>query len=253
MLTITWQEEIASLKQDLNKEINKISRNSDINVRNYICINNLKSKLERLNEIEKILSIDKYQIAFIGTIGQGKTTAICHIFNLIGDFNVYKTIANKSRNVIETKELLSTGSGKTTICEVIIKAAEKTYIEIEPYPVDEMENLIFEFCESIANKDNPQPDRNITISKEIERAIRNVTEMKLRSKTINDGERKKTEIIDPAKEHFQELGLEELKKVALNNAKLESRTTTNIEFHNQNNEQEWIKNSFAAINNVEFQ
>jgi hypothetical protein len=87
MLMITWQEEIASLKQNLNKEINKISRNSDINVRNHICINNL----------------------------------------------------------------------------VIIKAAEKTYIEIEPYPVDEMENLIFEFCESIANKDNPQPDQNITI------------------------------------------------------------------------------------------
>ncbi|MEH2318193.1 hypothetical protein [Nostoc sp.] len=82
MLTTTWQEEIASLKQDLNKEINKISRNSDINVPNYICINNLKSKLERLDEIEKILSIEKYKIAFIGTIGQGKTTAICHLFNL---------------------------------------------------------------------------------------------------------------------------------------------------------------------------
>ncbi|MHC5823393.1 MAG: hypothetical protein ACYT04_48060, partial [Nostoc sp.] len=92
MLTITWQEEIASLKQNLSKEINKISRNCDINVRNHIYINNLKSKLERLDEIEKILSIDKYKIAFIGTIGQGKTTAICHIFNLISDFNVSKTI-----------------------------------------------------------------------------------------------------------------------------------------------------------------
>ncbi len=62
----------------------------------------------------------------------------------------------KLKDVIETKELLSTGAGKTTICEVIIKAADRTYIEIEPYTVDEMENLIFEFCDSIANKENPQ-------------------------------------------------------------------------------------------------
>ncbi|WP_375510834.1 hypothetical protein [uncultured Nostoc sp.] len=116
MLTITWQEEIAFLKQNLRKEINQLSSHSEINIFNHICINNLKSKLNRLDEIEKILNIEKYKIVFIGTIGQGKTTAICHIFNLISDFNVSKTIANKSRNVIETKELLSTGAGKTTIC-----------------------------------------------------------------------------------------------------------------------------------------
>ncbi|MFN6540967.1 MAG: hypothetical protein RM021_032130 [Nostoc sp. EkiNYC01] len=251
MLTITWQEEIASLKQDLKKEIKKISGNSEINIPNHICINNLKSKLERLDEIEKILSIEKYKIAFIGTIGQGKTTAICHLFNLISDFNVSKTIANKSRNVMETKELLSTGGGKTTICEVIIKAAEKTYIEIEPYAVDEMENLIFDFCESIANKDNPNPDQKIIISKEVERAIRNIIEMKSRYQTISEGDKKKIEI-DVAQEEFDKLGLDEFKKLALNNARLESRTTNKIEFDNKKNEQEWIKNTFAAVNNVEF-
>ncbi|RCJ25309.1 hypothetical protein A6S26_16095 [Nostoc sp. ATCC 43529] len=253
MLTITWQEEIASLKQDLKKEIKKISGKSEINIPNHICINNLKSKLERLDEIEKILSIEKYKIAFIGTIGQGKTTAICHLFNLISDFNVSKTIANKSRNVIETKELLSTGGGRTTICEVIIKAAEKTYIEIEPYSVDEMENLIFEFCDYIADKykDNPQADQKIIISKEVERAIRNITEMKSRYQTISEGDKKKTEI-DVAQEEFEKLGLDEFKKLALNNARLESRTTNKIEFDNKKKEQEWIKNTFAAINNVEF-
>ncbi|MDZ7956074.1 hypothetical protein, partial [Nostoc sp. DedQUE09] len=48
MLTVTWQEEIASLKQDLKKEIKKISDNSEINIPNHICINNLKSKLYQL-------------------------------------------------------------------------------------------------------------------------------------------------------------------------------------------------------------
>ena len=244
MLTITWQEEIASLKQDLKKEIKKISGNSEINIPNHICINNLKSKLERLDEIEKILSIEKYKIAFIGTVGQGKTTAICHLFNLISDFNVSKT----------TKELLSTGSGKTTICEVIIKAAGKTYIEIEPYTVEEMENLIFEFCDYIADKDNTQADQKIIISTEIQRAIRNIIKMNFHNKTIyEDGVRNTPKRIDPAKENFDLFGFDDFKKLAFNNANLESRTTKKIEFDNQKNEQEWIKNTFAAINNVELE
>ncbi|WP_375469110.1 hypothetical protein [uncultured Nostoc sp.] len=251
MLTIQPQEEITSLKQKLRHEISKLSGASENNIPKYICINNLNSKLERLEEIEKILSIDKYKIVFIGTIGQGKTTAICHLFNLISDFKVSKTIGGRTKDVIETRELLSTGAGKTTICEVIIKASEKTYIEIEPYTVDEMENLIFEFCDSIANKDNPQSEEKIMISEEIERAIRNVTELKITSKTVYDGEEKNIVRTDKAKELFDKSGVELLKKTALKNANIEARTTTKIEFDNHNNEQEWIKNTFAAINNVQ--
>ncbi|MEH2359862.1 hypothetical protein [Nostoc sp.] len=243
MLTTLPQEEIASLKQNLRREIKKLSGASGIN--------NLKSKLERLEEIEKILSIDKYKIVFIGTIGKGKTTAICHLFNLISDFKISKTINGKTRSVIETKELLSTGSGKTTICEVIIKASEKTYIEIEPYTVDEMESLIFDFCDSIANRDNTQSEEKIIISEEMERVIRNITELKITSKTVDDGEKKNILRTDQAKELLNESGVELLKNTALNNANIEARTTIKIEFDNQNNEQEWIKNTFAAINNVQ--
>lgn len=250
MLTIQWQEEIADLQQSLRREITKISGGSEINVIKHICINNLKSKLDRLEEIDKILSIEKYKIVFIGTIGQGKTTAICHLFNLISDFRFSKNINGKPKDVIETRELLSTGAGKTTICEVIIKAADKTYMEIEPYTVDEMENLIFEFCDYIANKENPQSEQRIIISEEIQRAIRNVIEMKKITKSVPDGERNKTITLDKAKELFDEAGIEVLKKTALNNANLESRTCTKIDFNNQSKEKEWIKNIFGDINNA---
>ncbi|MDF5739570.1 MULTISPECIES: hypothetical protein [unclassified Nostoc] len=243
MLSTLPQEEITSLKQNLRREIKKLSGASGIN--------NLNSKLERLEEIEQILSIDKYKIVFIGTIGQGKTTVICHLFNLISDFKVSKTINGKTKSVTETKELLSTGAGRTTICEVIIKASEKTYIEIEPYTVDEMENLIFDFCDSIANRDNTQLEDKIIISQEIERVIRNITELKITAKTVDDGDKKNILRTDQAKELLNESGVELLKNTALNNANLEARTTTKIEFNNQNNEQEWIKNTFAAINNVQ--
>ena len=248
MLTIQWQEEITLLQKSLKLEINKISAGSEINIIKHICINNLKSKLERLEEIETILNIDKYKIVFIGTIGQGKTTAICHIFNLISDFNVSKTINKKARNVIETRELLSTGAGRTTICEVIIKAAEKTYIEIEPYTVDEMENLIFEFCDLIGNENNTNSESKPIISQEIERAIRNIVNLKKVNESVIDGNSIR---VDRARELFEKSGADVLKKTALNNANLESRTKTKIEFDNQLKEQEWIKNTFAAINSVQ--
>jgi hypothetical protein len=252
MLTTLPQEEITLLKQKLTHEIRKLSGAAENNIPKYICINNLNSKLERLEEIEKILSIDKYKIVFIGTIGKGKTTAICHLFNLISDFKGSKTINGKTKDVIETKELLSTGAGRTTICEVIIKASEKTYIEIEPYTVDEMENLIFDFCDSIANKDNPQSEQKIIISQEIERAIRNITELKISYKSSPPIDKAK-EVFDESKDELkEELRLEFLKKTALDKANLESRTTTTIEFDNQSNEQVWIRNTFAKINNVEF-
>ncbi|MCC5598779.1 hypothetical protein [Nostoc favosum] len=68
MLTTLPQEEITSLKQNLRREISKLSGVPENNIPKYICINNLNSKLERLEEIEKILTIDKYKIVFIGTI-----------------------------------------------------------------------------------------------------------------------------------------------------------------------------------------
>ncbi|WP_414546212.1 hypothetical protein [Nostoc sp. CCY0012] len=251
MLTIQWQDEITGLQQSLKREIDKISSGSEINIIKHICINNLQSKLERLEEINNILNIEKYKIVFVGTIGKGKTTAICHLFNLISDFKVSKKIKDKNKDVIETRELLSTGAGRTTICEVIIKAAEKSSIEIEPYTVNEMENLIFDFCDSIANKENTDSEQKIIISQEIERAIRNIIGFNIFSKTVSDGDKNKSVRIDPAKELLQESGLEVFKKTALNNANLEYRISTQIEFNNQATEQEWIKNTFAEINNVQ--
>src|SRR3954462_1455421 len=43
--------------------------------------------------------------------------AICHFFNLVGDFTIQKTTAGKARRLTETQELLATGAGRTTICE----------------------------------------------------------------------------------------------------------------------------------------
>ena len=194
--------------------------------------------------------MEKYKLVFIGTIGEGKTTAICHLFNLISNFPVSKKIHGKTRSITEVQELLATGSGRTTICEVIIEAAPKTYIEIEPYSIEQMENMIIEFCESLADLENMQGEAKVMISKEIETAIRNVIDLNKVYKTITEGGKKKTDIIDKAKKILEEEGLEKLKKLALSNANLESINQTRIEFEDQDNEHRWLKETFASINST---
>ena len=216
MLSIEFQEQFESLKQELAAEIAAREKIAERTIPNYICINNLKSKLNRLEEIAEILSIEKYKLVFIGTIGEGKTTAICHLFNLISEFQVSKKIRGKTRSITEVQELLATGSGRTTICEVIIEAAPKTYIEIEPYSLEQMENMIIEFCESLADLENMQGEAKVMISKEIETAIRNVIDLNKVYKTITEGGKKKTDIIDKAKKILEEEGLEKLKKLSDN-------------------------------------
>ncbi|WP_204102858.1 MULTISPECIES: hypothetical protein [Spirulina sp. CCY15215] len=248
MSSVKWQEQAEELKQELTREINKREKILERTIPSHICINNLKSKLNRLEEIEKILSIEKYKLVFIGTIGEGKTTAICHLFNLIGNFTVSKTIVGKTRNVTEVQELLATGSGRTTICEVIIQTALKTYIEIEPYSHKQMEDMIVDFCESFANG---QGEEKAMISKEIETAIRNVIDLKKISKTVTGSNKKQTQRIDKAQEEFKKSGIDGLKDIALRNANLESRILKKVECEPDEDERSWLKRTFALLNSVE--
>ena len=72
------------------------------------------------------------------------------------------------------QELLATGSGRTTICEVVIKASDQTYLEIEPYSPQDMESMILDFCDSLSDPADVQGEQKVMLSKEIETAIRNV-------------------------------------------------------------------------------
>jgi hypothetical protein len=221
---------------------------------NYLCLNNLKSKLARLGAIERNLAIDKYMLVFVGTIGEGKTTAICHLFNLVGEFRVSKTIAGKSKTMTETQELLATGSGRTTICEVVITASEQTYLEIEPYSPQDMENMILDFCDSLSDPADLQGEQKVMLSKEIETAIRNVIQLNKISKisvTNTEGDKPATTRIDQAREELEKSGLEGLKAVAIRNANLVGRTETRISYDGQEDERAWIKRMFARANNGE--
>ncbi len=78
---------ISELKSEIQLAIDSINDDNS-SVFEHIRKKSLISKLNRLNEISRILDIQKYKIVFIGKIGAGKTTAICNLFNLVHDGSI---------------------------------------------------------------------------------------------------------------------------------------------------------------------
>jgi hypothetical protein len=133
----------------------------------------------RLTKIGNILKINRYNLVFIGQVGTGKTTAISHLFGLTREVSkVVSTDRTRSarKSLTQVKELLSTGSGKTTICEVVILPSGQTSIQIEPYGVDEVKQLIDDFGLWIWQKAYPtELKQKVAIPpNELLRAIRNI-------------------------------------------------------------------------------
>jgi hypothetical protein len=225
---------ILQLKNDLQKEISK--RKLSKSLYDLLYKKALEAKNERLHYLEQILAIKQYKLVFIGQVGAGKTTAICHLFNLIGEFDAM----DKNRKVKKFQELLATGSGYTTICEVIIRPAATTSIRVEPYSETELKDLINIFAEFIVSKQNAQsmsaPKAENIISPELDRALRNMLNLKKKDK------------IDEADEfakNFQ--NLDSLKTALFKKADFENRTDTEIECQTED-ELKWLKKTFEEIN-----
>jgi hypothetical protein len=168
---------VGNLQAQIAAEIaNREHRDS---LSDLVSIRAMENISTRLAKIDKILKIQRYNLVFIGQVGTGKTTAICHLFGLTREVEKNKgSGANspKKKTITQVKELLSTGAGKTTICEVVIRPSVYTSIEIDPYEPDEVKQLIDDFGLWIWQKVHPS-----TIKQRIEippnellRAIRNI-------------------------------------------------------------------------------
>ncbi len=113
---------IQNLMAKIDSQVANVN-NISTNVYEHLRKKSLESKRLRLTKIKELFAIEKYNIVFIGTIGIGKTTAICHLFNLIGEFEKEIEINKTKKNIKVIEPLLSTGSGRTTISEVITKSS----------------------------------------------------------------------------------------------------------------------------------
>jgi DNA-binding transcriptional MerR regulator len=168
---------IDRLQHKITSEVENRSQSDDLSA--LVSVQALQDIGLRLNKIRQILNIQRYNLVFIGQVGAGKTTAICHLFNLVQEVETTRILNGKHVTIKKVKELLSTGAGKSTICEVVIRPAERTYVEIDPYDAKELQQLIEDFGLWIWQKAHPTTikERVEIPPDELLRAIRNIVEL----------------------------------------------------------------------------
>jgi hypothetical protein len=157
-----------------------------------------------------------------------------------------ETNQSKSRKSNKFKELLSTGSGKTTICEVVIRAAGSTNIEIEPYDKKELQQIIEEFSLWIWQKQYPQivKEKVEIPPDELLRAIRNI--VKLPESVVNG------KIVDQALEfaaRFSSDQYQKFKMQMIDRGQLDNRTEAKIHpLVNCEDHKLWVSTTFQSLN-----
>lgn len=198
---------------------------------------------ENKSSITKLLSeINRtdFCAAFIGKIGAGKTSAICSVTGL--------QTTSKDKEVVD---LLKTGAGRVTVCEVRIQFDEHYSIKIVPLPNDEVRRVVKHFAEFIwakANKHVSDEDEGGNLlSEEITRCIRNMLGLTIEKKK-EDGKWRST---DKALEFSMDCkSVEEVQELMYACLALESRTQTEL-WPNPEEAGEWktwLKETFARIN-----
>jgi hypothetical protein len=236
---------IDDLQANINSEIS--NREQIQTLSSLVAVKALQDITARLAKIRRILNIQRYDLIFIGQVGAGKTTAICHLLNLTQEVEIEKK--NSKGNLVtikKTKELLSTGSGKSTICEVVIRPAKFTYVEIDPYQTSELQQLIEEFGLWIWQKTHPTTTKiRVEIPPdELLRAIRNIVEL---PELIVNGK-----IEDCAlgfASYFPSDRYDDFKQELIQRGKLATRTETKIQPQLTDlDEKLWLSEVFQSLN-----
>lgn len=186
----------------------------------------------------------RHSIAYIGNIGVGKTTALCTQTNLIF------SKSNKSECVLET------GAGGTTVCEVSIREGRQYAISVEPLEDTEVYKLVNELCaiyldsNPISKEQSSLENQNKGVSKEIERALRNMTGLIRKTDKLPDGKKRRT---DPLKELAEKSeSLDDLCTEFNQKLSLWKRASYREIFYDKMSDMsglEWLQENFKNINN----
>lgn len=208
--------------------------------------NRLEAYIERIENLAKLLLKREHQIAFIGSIGIGKSTSICQLANLI--------IPSPSGNF---DAVLEVGAGGITVCEVHILTGAEYEIRIEPRTEEELRADIRDFsgyllssidAQKVAKEDDADSDSQ-GVSKEIERALRNMSGLTISRKKDSDG---KTIRTDKAKELAQQFPDERnLVIEIMARMELHKRDSRSVLYHSSTGKPplKWLKDTFELINN----
>ena len=207
----------------------------------------LRRQVERrkrdLERVTGFLTRLKHNIAFIGDIGVGKSTAISFIFDLL--------VPAKAGERSVSRPILETGAGGTTICEVHIRTGPEFGISVLPMDASDLTNLVSDFCAAkwaAVRKEQNKGSEVPRVGREVDRALRNMSGL-VRKKMTTDG---KVSYHDPIHDLVQDCqGEDELRACVLDRMGLPGRTNTEIWYPTGmgKHPSEWIRETFRAVNN----
>ena len=195
-----------------------------------------------LQQAADFLTRVDHQIGFIGDIGVGKTTALCLAADLI---------LPDPGATLENRVVLETGGGRTTVCEVHVKAGRQWGIIIEPHPEAEIYRLVADLCEGLISKDVPDDSGTGEkgLPRELDRALRNMAKL---ARTLQKTPEGKRVMRDPARELAEAYAtLDELRSEFSSRLQLWKRTTREIWYEEQGRPTplQWLRDTFTKINN----
>lgn len=207
----------------------------------------LRRQIERHREsllrAARFLGKVNHNIAFIGDMGVGKSTAISFIFDLL----VPPSLADKAIN----RPVLETGAGGTTICEVHVKSGPEFGISLLPMSDAEMRELVSDFC--AANwarfmSDQREASDRVGVSREAERAIRNMSGLARKREAVSGKNVFHDPVEDMAKSSNSE---DEFRTRILALMSIDDRKKRELWYDSSTRKHpmEWVAETFRAVNN----
>jgi len=200
----------------------------------------LNEYLQEISSLSDLLLRREHRIAFIGSIGIGKSTAICRATGL--------EVERDDRAV----PVLETGGGGVTLCEVHIRVGPDYGVVVEPRSHDEVRADVGDFADRLLQSYEGHPEDDETqrsVPREVERALRNMTGLTIRREKAPDG---KTIRTDLAKVKAAEIGNRRDLIVALLALMDLHRRDRRDEWYNPavaGEPLDWLRNTFERINN----
>ena len=187
-----------------------------------------------------------HHLAFIGSIGIGKSTAICRVTGL--------EVEGRDGGI--PVPVLEAGAGGITICEVHLRTGPGYGVIIEPRGDEDIRSFVSDFAEHILKSDaaafedgqGPSEDSQ-GISKEIERAVRNMSGLRIRREKGPDA---KTTRRDEAKELAKQFSSpREFVVEVLSRMELHRRDRRDVWYDSSSGKEPlvWLKDTFELVNN----